>query len=108
MLNKRKLKRFSQKIKQKEKSENQIIKLPSECRPRRQCYRQTKRFFTLFDLNSNCLKSILKLLPLTDLFLLSQTCKRLHQLAGEHFQRQYPEIRMEIGSYSNIKGQVKY
>lgn len=51
------------------------------------------------DMNDDCIDSICNLLPLDDLCSMSKTCKRLHYIAGDYFQRYYPNNRVRIQSF---------
>lgn len=48
------------------------------------------------DLNDDCIRHILCKLSATDLCSMSFTCKRLQELAFDHFPRQYPDERLTI------------
>lgn len=50
------------------------------------------------DMNDDCIESICTFLPLDDLCSLSLTCKRNRGIAGEYFQRCYPNNRVRIQS----------
>lgn len=47
-------------------------------------------------LNDDCILEIFKKLDLNQLCAIAQTCKKLRLLAGEHFQRRYPYIIIEV------------
>lgn len=53
------------------------------------------------DLNDDVIFAIFQRLALVDLCSMSSTCKRIHQLAGDYFQRKYPDNRLEIEVYNN-------
>ncbi|XP_031640829.1 uncharacterized protein LOC116352404 [Contarinia nasturtii] len=48
------------------------------------------------ELNEYCIEEIFKWLSLDDLNSIGKTCKRLQQLAGQHFQRNYPRSFVKI------------
>lgn len=52
------------------------------------------------DLNDDVFYALFKRLPLRDLCSISQTCKRLQQLAGAYFRRKYPNNRLDIEIYN--------
>ncbi|XP_055301709.1 uncharacterized protein LOC129568159 [Sitodiplosis mosellana] len=51
------------------------------------------------DINDDCIDSICNLLPLDDLCSMGRTCKRLHCIAGDYFQRYYPNNHVRIQSF---------
>lgn len=53
---------------------------------------QQRKFDYLSSLNDDCIFEILKLISLDDLCAVSVTCKRLHELAADHFSRKYSEL----------------
>lgn len=50
----------------------------------------------LSDLNDDCIRHILWRLPPADLCSMSFTCRRMKELAFDHFPRQYPDERVTI------------
>ncbi|XP_055308304.1 uncharacterized protein LOC129572384 [Sitodiplosis mosellana] len=48
------------------------------------------------DMNDDVMYALFQRLPLADLCSISQTCQRLQQLSGKHFQRRYPNNRLDI------------
>lgn len=64
---------------------------------------------SITNLNAKCYEEIFSWLSLKDLHAVSQTCHRLHGIAGRYFQRNYPAapIRCENnGIYSTNAGQI--
>lgn len=51
------------------------------------------------DLNNDCIDRICDLLPLDDLSSMGQTCKRVQCVAGEYFQRHYPNNYVRIQAF---------
>lgn len=51
------------------------------------------------DMNDDCIDTICNLLPLDDLCSMSQTCKRVNCIAGDYFQRHYPDNYVRIQSF---------
>lgn len=59
---------------------------------------ETFKELELLDLNDDCIRSIFWKLPSpTDLCSMSFTCKRMKDLAFDHFPRQYPDDQVTIG-----------
>ncbi|XP_031637166.1 uncharacterized protein LOC116349734 [Contarinia nasturtii] len=52
------------------------------------------------DMNDDVLYALCQRLPLKDLCSISRTCTRLQQLAGECYQRRYPNNRVDIEVYN--------
>lgn len=64
---------------------------------------------TLLTLDAKCYDRIFSWLSLKDLHSVGQTCRELHKIAGEYFQKNYPAapIRCENdGIYSPMAGQI--
>lgn len=60
-----------------------------------------EQFDYLGALNDDCIFAILERLPLDDLCEIRSTCKKLRELADNHFQRKYPELvssKLSIGT----------
>lgn len=51
------------------------------------------------DMNDDCIDRICDLLPLDDLCSISRTCKRIQSIAGDYFQRHYPNNHVRIQSF---------
>lgn len=51
------------------------------------------------DMNDDCIDTICDLLPLDDLCSMSRTCKRIQSIAGNYFQRYYPNNYVRIQSF---------
>lgn len=51
------------------------------------------------DMNDDCIETICTFLPLDDLCAYSRTCKRIQAIAGDFFQRLYPNNRIQIKSF---------
>lgn len=51
------------------------------------------------DLNDDCIDTICNLLPLDDLCSMGRTCKRVQSIAGDYFQRHYPNNHVRIQSF---------
>lgn len=51
------------------------------------------------DMNDDCIDTIFDLLPLDDLCSMSRTCKRIQSIAGDYFQRYYPNNHVRIQSF---------
>lgn len=51
------------------------------------------------DMNDDCIDTICKLLQLDDLCSMSRTCKRVQSIAGDYFQRYYPNNHVRIQSF---------
>lgn len=48
------------------------------------------------DINDDCIDTIFRWLSLDDLASISATCEKFHQLAGEYFQRKFPENQIGL------------
>lgn len=68
----------------------------------------SKRKVGLLALQAQCIESILKWLPLNDLYSVSRTCKTLHNFAGVQFQRIYPNNAISIELMDNQTIQTQY
>lgn len=53
----------------------------------------------ILDMNDDCIDTICNLLPIDDLCSMGQTCKRLQSIAGDYFQRNYPNNYIRIQSF---------
>lgn len=63
-------------------------------------------YFT--SLNDDCILEIFDRLSLDSLCEISVTCKRLHVLAGNYYQRKYPELVSRTVRIENIDGRIRF
>lgn len=57
---------------------------------------------SLLILNDDCLETLFEWFPLNELASISKTCKRLHQMAAEFFQRKYSRVVINIWKYDRL------
>lgn len=63
-------------------------------------------YFT--DLNDDCIFKILEWLPLNDLCEISETCKKLKRLSGNHFYRKYKELVSKYITITDQSGRIGF
>lgn len=59
----------------------------------------TSSLTRFIDMNDDCIDNICSFLPLDDLCSISQTCKRIRNIAGAYFQRRFPNNHVRIQSF---------
>lgn len=92
--------RGNKRLKSAQPKEEQASKRQKLAKPKEEPVEVETNVTEFLDLNDDVIYALFQRIPLADLCAISQTCKRLQQLAGRHFQRKYPNNRLDIEIYN--------